>query len=235
MGLADMLFSLGLRYGSRDAIDFIEKLFKFIRNICYEESCKLAREKGAFPAFNSTLYCKAKFIKTLPPSLRQSIREFGVRNVTLMAMAPTGTISLVPEVSPSIEPLMYKAYIRKDRVSTRTYIHPLTKTSRGEPWFVDSTDLTPQDHIDTQIAVQKYTDGAVSKTILIPNDMEEEGLSALLLEAIDDLKGVTIYRDGSRNVQIINPITDLDNLDYNTGESNQDVEVIGCANGRCEI
>ena len=232
MGLADMLFSMQLRYGSRDAIDFIERLFKFIRNVCYEESCKLAQELGAFPAFDSNLFCKAKFVRSLPPSLRQDLRKFGSRNVTLMAIAPTGTISLVPEVTASIEPLMYKAYTRMDRVSTRTYIHPMALTCKDESWFVDTTDLTPKDHIETQVAIQKYTDGAVSKTILVPNDFKEEQLSEILLESIDDLKGVTVYREGSREGQIITPLTDLTDL---VGSSNMDEQDVACATGKCEL
>ena len=231
MGLGDMLFALNLRYGSRDAIDFIEKLFKFIRNISYDESIALASEKGAFPAFDANLYCKSKFVRTLAPSMRQSIRKHGVRNVTLLAMAPTGTISLIPEVTSGIEPLMYKAYERKDRVSTRQYVHKLYESAKDEPWFVDSTDLTPQEHVDTQIAIQKYTDGAVSKTIVVPNDYGVDDLSELLLESIDDLKGVTVYREGSREQQIITPITNP-TLDA-THEA--DVESVSCAKGTCEL
>lgn len=234
MGLADMLFDVKLRYGSRDAIDFIERLFKFIRNIAYEESCKLAQEQGAFPAFDSNLYCKAKFIRSLPPSLRQDIRKYGTRNVTLMAIAPTGTISLVPEVTPSIEPLMYKAYERKDRISTRRYVHALaldeSGNHRNDDWYVDSEDLLPKDHIETQVAIQKYTDGAVSKTIIVPNDYKSEQLSEILLESIDDLKGVTVYRTGSRENQIITSITDYDNA-----VSTMDEGDVLCATGKCDL
>jgi ribonucleoside-diphosphate reductase alpha chain len=232
MGLADMLFSLNFRYGSRDAIDFVEKLFKFIRNIAYETSVQLAKEKGAFPAFDANLYCKAKFIKSLPPSLRRDIRKHGVRNVTLLAVAPTGTISLIPETTSSIEPLMYKAYERRDRVSNRYYIHPLAKENVDADWFVDSTDITPEEHLDTQIAVQKYVDGAVSKTINVPKTFQASQLSELLLEYIDDLKGVTVYRDGSRKGQIIKPCK----IDDVKGADNvADSASVSCANGKCDI
>jgi ribonucleoside-diphosphate reductase alpha chain len=245
MGLADMLFNLQLRYGSRDAIDYTERLMKFIRNISYDESCKLAQEKGAFPAFESSLYCKAKFIRSLPPSLRTDIRRYGTRNVTLLAIAPTGTISLIPETTSSIEPLMYKAYERRDRVSKRYYIHPmyhsiLTEGTKTPDWFVDSTDLVPQEHIDTQIAVQKYVDGAVSKTINVPKDFKKDQLSDLLLESIDDLKGVTVYRDGSRKGQILNPIKDSKDLDKACAlRSTEGVILseasVACATGSCNL
>jgi len=242
MGLADMLFGLGLRYGSRDAIDYIERLMKFIRNISYEESIKLAKEKGAFPAFDSNLYCKAKFIKTLPPSLRKDIRKFGTRNVTLLAIAPTGTISLIPETTSSIEPLMYKAYERRDRVSNRFYVHPIYHSfmSSGTAlpdYFVDTTDLAPQEHLDSQIAVQKYVDGAVSKTINVPETFKKDELSDLLLESIDDLKGVTVYRNNSRRDQIIRPITSGKHLEQaiNEGSHEADDISVACATGSCDL
>jgi ribonucleoside-diphosphate reductase alpha chain len=242
MGLADMLFNLNLRYGKRDAIDFIERLMKFIRNISYEESVKIATEKGAFPAFESNLYCKSKFIRTLPPSLRTDIRAHGTRNVTNMAIAPTGTISLIPETTSSIEPLMYKAYERRDRVSNRYYIHPLYDNilMEGAPnpeWYVDSTDLSPQEHLDTQIAVQKYVDGAVSKTINVPKNFKASDLSSLLLESIDDLKGVTVYRDGSRKGQIIRPLTSSKDLERarNEGGSKENAVPQVCATGSCNL
>ena len=235
MGLSDLLFDMKLRYGSRDALDFIERLFKFIRNTAYEESCNLAQEKGSFPAFDSNLYCKAKFVRSLPPSLRADIRKYGTRNVTLLAVAPTGTISLIPETTSSIEPLMYKAYERRDRVSTRIYTHPLVHSEHANSdWFVDSTDVTPQQHLDTQIAVQKYVDGAVSKTINVPNSFKKEDLSELLLESMDDLKGVTVYRDGSRKGQIIKPIKDLSKIQKESDHV-ADEESVACSiDGRCD-
>jgi ribonucleoside-diphosphate reductase alpha chain len=240
MGLADMLFKLKLRYGSRNSVDFIERLFKFIRNTAYDESCKLAQEKGSFPAFNSHLYCKAKFIKTLPPSLRKDIRKFGTRNVTLLAIAPTGTISLVPECTSGIEPLMYKAYVRRDRVSTRTYVHNILCNHLNDntdlpDWFIDSTEVTPQEHVDIQIALQKYVDGAVSKTINIPEDFTEDQLSEMLLESIDDLKGVTVYRNGSRKNQIITPISDFTKIRKKDITKNLSEEAVQCSSGTCDL
>lgn len=244
MGLADFLFSLGLSYGSRASIDTAERVMKFIRNISYEESLRLAQEKGAFPAFDSNAYCKAKFVRTLPPTLRRDIRKHGVRNVTLLAVAPTGTISLLPEVSSSIEPIMYKAYRRKDRVSTRYYIHPILRTAleSDQPipdWFVDSTDVTPEEHINMQIAIQKYVDGAVSKTILLPADYEKESLSELLLESIDDVKGITVYRDQARTNQPIQSITvnnheDLVRIDGRGTTERLSVPQV-CPTGTCDI
>lgn len=247
MGLADMLFSLRLRYGSDDAIDFVGKLFKRIRNYAYKAEVKLATEKGSFPAFDGTLYSKASFIRTLPPSLRKDIRNHGTRNVTCLAIAPTGTISLIADCTSSIEPLYAKAYERNDRVSRRVYIHPsLTDTEKNSKkdgkklevpqYIVDTQDLLPQEHIDTQIETQRYVDGAVSKTINLPISFTADNLSSLLLESIQDLKGITVYRDGSRKGQIINRIPDKDIHKYiNVSTDEASKETVQCARGTCEI
>jgi len=243
MGLAEYLFAKKVRYGSKKAIDETERLIKFVRDITYEASVYLAVEKGAFPKFDPVQYGKAHFIRSLPAQLRMAIKDKGIRNVTLMAMAPTGTISLIPEVSSGIEPLFSKAYRRSDRVSERFYVHPLyvQLINSGEEtpeWFVDSNDLKPSDHLEMQAIVQKYTDGAVSKTINMPAGTTSEDLSKMTLEYIRDLKGVTVYVDGSREGQILNNISDKEVRDYIKAGSQSDVAdeaSVRCASGSCEL
>lgn len=241
MGLAEYLMNKNIKYGSPKSIVEIERLMKFIRDIAYEESVKLSIEKGAFPGFISSPYCKASFIRKLPAKLRMDIREKGIRNVTLMALAPTGTISLLPEVTGGIEPLFAKAYRRSDRVSERVYIHPLYKEimQAGEvpEWFVDAYDLLPEDHFEVQAACQKYVDGAVSKTINLPKDFTKDQLDKLLLEYIFDLKGVTVYRDGTRKDQILNRMEEDEVKEYldKETESTLTLEDVDCSSGTCEI
>lgn len=244
MGLAEYLFSKKLRYGSKKAIDEIEKLIKFIRDAAYEASVEIAIEKGAFPKFDPVQYGKAHFIRSLPAALRMLIKDKGIRNVTLMAMAPTGTISLIPEVSSGIEPLFSKAYLRKDRVSERVYIHHLYKSimESGEElpeWFVDVKDLKPADHFETQSIIQRYTDGAVSKTVNMPKGTTPEDLSRLTLEYIRDLKGLTVYVDESREGQILTHMTDKEVRNYIKSSKEVDnsasEETVQCASGVCEL
>ena len=219
MGLADYLFAKQLRYGSKEALIEIEKLFKFIRDVSYQSSVELAMEKGSFPAFDSVAYGKASFVRKLPASLRMDIKEKGIRNVTILSQAPTGTISLLCETCSGIEPLIFKGYKRSDRVGDRIYIHPkyqqLLESGNEIPdWFVDMTDLEPKDHFETQAIIQRYIDGATSKTINLPKGTTVEQLDKLLLEYIHDLKGVTVYVDGSREGQIYNKLTDQEARDY---------------------
>ena len=245
MGLAEYLFAKRMKYGSEKAIVEIEKLMRFIRDVTYETLVELSMEKGAFPKFEPIAYGKASFIRKLPASLRMDIKEKGVRCVTGMAIAPTGTISLLAEVTSGIEPLFKKAYLRKDRVSERMYIHPIYKDmlqngNKLEDWFVDTDDLNPEDHFEIQSIVQKYVDGAVSKTINMPMGTTSKELSKLSLEYVRDLKGMTVYVDGSREGQILNKVTQKEVKQYlkehdNDEVSIQSIESVQCATGSCEL
>lgn len=241
MGLAEYLFAKNVRYGSKDATRVITRLMENLRNFAYEASIKLAEEKEPFPKFDSREYSKAHFIKRLPAEMRINIKKYGIRNVSIMAVAPTGTISLLPEVTSSIEPLPFKAYLRHDEIGDRAYIHPMYRNiidnnEKIPDWYVDSTDLKPQDHFETQVAVQKYLDGAVSKTINCPKGFKAEQLSELLLEYIRDLKGVTLYVDGSREGQILNGLTKKQAKEYIAkGETTEDQEEQACSSGTCEL
>jgi ribonucleoside-diphosphate reductase alpha chain len=241
MGLAEYLFTKEVKYGSPEANRVIARLMENIRNYAYDASIKLAEEKEPFPKFDTKEYSKAHFIKSLPVPLRRAIKKHGIRNVTIMAVAPTGTISLLPEVTSSIEPLPFKAYMRHDEVSDRAYIHPIyqniiNNNEKTPDWYVDSTDLNPSDHFETQVNVQKYLDGAVSKTINCPAGFKADQLSELLLEYIRDLKGVTLYVDGSREGQILNPITKKDAKKYiDEGKVIEEQIEQECITGTCEV
>ncbi len=246
IGLAEYLFAKKVVYGNERAVAETERIMRFIRDSVYQASVELAIEKGSFPMFDPIAYGKASFVRKLPASLRMDIKKYGIRNCTSMALAPTGTISLLTDYSSAIEPLFAKAMKRKDRVSKRIYIHPMYQEmiEKGEEipeWFVDAYDLEPKDHFEMQVACQRYCDASVSKTINLPKETTDEDLSNLLLEYIHDLKGVTVYRDGSKDGQILNKMTDEEARKYilnDTGtkvESNMEPEDVTCTNGSCEI
>jgi ribonucleoside-diphosphate reductase alpha chain len=244
IGLAEYLFAKKSRYGSAKAVRETEFLMQFIRNTAYEASMELAIEKGAFPQFDPVAFGKASFIRKLSAQQRMDIKKYGVRNCTLMALAPTGTISLLADYTSAIEPLFAKAMSRHDRVSDRIYIHPkyqeLLESGEEVPdWFVDSFDLEPKDHFEMQVACQKYCDASVSKTINLPKETTDEDLSALLLEYIYDLKGVTVYRDGSREGQILNKISEEEAREYLLSEkpveNSLEESDVSCGTGSCDM
>jgi ribonucleoside-diphosphate reductase alpha chain len=239
MGLADYLFMKQLKYGSKEAVSEIEKLMRFIRDTAYETSIDLAREKGSFPMFDPSAYSKSDFIRSLPAATRMKIKTEGIRNVTCLSLAPTGSSSLLPEVSGGIEPLMFKSYKRKDRVGERIYVHPkyrelLLSGQEIPDWFVDMSDLSPKDHLETQSIITKYVDGSVSKTINCPKGTTKDDLSSLLLEYVRDLKGVTVYVDGSREGQVYESLTEEEALEYLAMESISTVLTMDDVECRCQ-
>jgi len=105
-------------------------------------------------------------------------------------------------------------------------------------WYVDIFDLTPTDHLEVQATVQKYVDGAVSKTINLPSTCTDKDLDKLLLEHIHDLKGCTVYVDGSRKGQIINPMPVDKVKQYlleNEPETHLTEDDVKCSSGSCSI
>lgn len=245
LGLANYLFLKQIKYGSEKSIIEIEKLMKFIRDCTYQASIELAVEKGAFPKFDNIPYLKASFIRKLPVNLRMDIKEKGIRNVTCLSVAPNGTISLLFDYIGGIEPLYSKAYERSDKIGKRVYIDKLynnflDNNQEIPDWYVDSFDLEPKDHFEVQSIVQKYIDCAVSKTINLPKDTTSNQLSKLLLEYAKDLKGVTVYRDGCREGQVLTRLSEKEVKEiYNNKnkklDSNLTENDVRCSTGSCEL
>lgn len=207
MGLADTLIKLGYAYGSKESLAFIDSVYSGIRNAAYEASIEIAKEKGCFPKFDRDKYLEGKFIQRLPEGITDQIEKYGIRNAVLLTQAPTGTTSLLAGVSSGIEPVYDFAMVRRDRTGEHVMYHPLVQEWRkkhpGEKlpkYFVSSKDLTPEEHVAVQAQIQKYTDASISKTVNAPNDHTIEQVRKLYMLAYEmGCKGVTYYRDGSRD------------------------------------
>lgn len=206
-GLHYMLIKLGLRYGSENCIEFLERLFMTIRNEAYKTSVYLARDKGAFMEFDYKKYLSEGFAKSLPPSIRHMIKTHGIRNALLLTVAPVGTMSMVAGVSTGIEPIFAPMYKRTwkvgDAYKKQVVVDPLFKefaeAGKDLSVFCGAYDVTPLEHIKVQAAIQKYVDNAVSKTCNVPRDYETKELSQHALAFARDLKGFTVYRQGSKD------------------------------------
>ncbi|AUW94606.1 ribonucleoside-diphosphate reductase, adenosylcobalamin-dependent [Sulfobacillus thermotolerans] len=211
MGLGELLIRLGLRYGSPESLEFIEKLYRFIAVEAYSYDVELAREKGAFPAFDPDLYLQSGFIKRLPDDLRHAIHEHGVRNVTILTQAPTGTVGTMVGTSTGIEPYYALTYFRQSRLGfDEQYVPVAAEWKAAHPdeelpsYFVGAMDLTPEEHVYVQAAIQKWTDSSISKTANAPSTYTVEDTERLYELAYDlGCKGVTIYRDQSRSEQVL--------------------------------
>lgn len=207
-GLADALILLGLRYDGDQAREVAAEAMRTICHAAYRSSIDLAREKGPFPFFDAERYLQGGFTTTLPADIRAGIEEHGIRNSHLLAIAPTGTISLLANnVSSGLEPAFAFHYTRLvlDRDGHRVRhelsdyawrlwqrLHPGAPLP---PQFVDAQSLAPEAHLAMQAALQPYVDNAVSKTINVPTDLPFERFEDLYLRAHRaGLKGCTTFR-----------------------------------------
>jgi ribonucleoside-diphosphate reductase alpha chain len=208
-GLADALIMCGLRYGSEDAVEAVERWMAALRRHAYLASVELAREKGPFPLFDREPYLKGESVAALEPEVREAIAEHGIRNALVTSVAPTGTISLLAgNVSSGLEPVFSFCYTRQvlmpdgarrpEEVCDRAYT--LFRRAKGEdtalpPAFLDVRSLDPSAHVVMQAAVQKYIDSSVSKTINVAEDIAFEAFKDVYLQAYDlGCKGCTTYR-----------------------------------------
>ncbi len=197
MGFADLLILMKVRYGSEESFVIAEEISSFIKVEAYLYSEELAKEKGVFPQFE-----QEKSLKGTTPR----------RNVTLISIAPTGTISMIAGCSSGIEPVF--AFDMKKNVldSSLEMGHPLYAAWVKEnpdqkdipEYFIKSQDVNYIEHVQMQSTFQKYVDSSISKTINFGNEAtKEEVAEAYMLAWKARCKGITVYRDGSRQTQIL--------------------------------
>ncbi|HJQ26869.1 MAG TPA: adenosylcobalamin-dependent ribonucleoside-diphosphate reductase [Blastocatellia bacterium] len=212
MGLAEMLIRLGIRYGSDESVQFIDRLYRFIARESYHASAGIAAEKGAFPMFDADKFLQSGYMKSMPEDVREAVREKGARNVTLLTQAPNGTIGTMVGTSTGIEPFYFWSYFRKSRLGQHEervrVLEEWQQAHPGEPlpdYFVTAMDLAPEEHVKVQAAIQRWVDSSISKTCNLPANYTVEQTKEVyeLLYRLG-CKGGTIYRDGSRDVQVLN-------------------------------
>jgi ribonucleoside-diphosphate reductase alpha chain len=212
MGIAELMIRLRIRYGSDESITFIDRLYQFLATEVYQTSIELAREKGAFPQFDAEQFLQSGFMQSMPEAIREGVRAYGIRNVTLMTQAPNGTIGTMVNTSTGIEPFFSWVYYRKSRLGLHEEQVPLVQEwyavnpeATGLPdYFVTAMELTPQEHVRVQAAIQRWVDSSISKTCNVPREYTVEQVRELYeYMYASGCKGGTIYRDGSRDEQVL--------------------------------
>lgn len=223
MGLADLLVDMGLRYGSEPSLVLIDKLYGFIKNEAYRASALLAKSRGKFDTYDERLL-SARIPSSLDDDVKALIREYGLRNSHLLTQAPTGTTATKTgrhgySVGTGIEPFFALEWKRTSRMATANeFLGKAKEWLEANPgqelpeYFVSamgreadgSPQITPTEHINVQAAIQKHNDAAISKTINVPNDFTKEQTAELFKYGFKQgLIGLTIYRDGSRDEQVL--------------------------------
>src|SRR5213080_3596128 len=226
-GFADLCLNLKITYGSPASIDLMDEVMGFIRREAWTESLRLGAERGVFPELEPNREAYADFL----------YNEIGIsrevpltpRNYEVTTIAPTGTISLVAETSSGVEPNFSWAYVRKDTLGTRTYVHTLAAQALGldvdqtdadsidaaaayvvehehelPGYFISAMSISAEQHVHVLAAAQRNVDNSVSKTC--------NGAVNDTIESVDHLyrlarqlgcKAVSYYRDGSRENQVL--------------------------------
>jgi len=206
-GLADALAMLGLDYGAEVARQWASGVMREICHAAYRASIALAAEKGAFPAFARDAYLAGPFVRALPADVRDAIARFGIRNSHLLAIAPTGTISLLAgNVSSGIEPVFAAEADRAilgalgtpQHVTVTDHAVRLWRQERGggvPPAFVTAETLPVQAHLGMQAALQPHVDQSIAKTINLPATCGFVDFAGTFRAAYElGLKGCTVFR-----------------------------------------
>jgi ribonucleoside-diphosphate reductase alpha chain len=209
-GLGDALIMLGLKYDSQQGRDFAADLTRRMRDAAYRSSIELAKEKGPFPALDKEAFLNSGMALRLPEDIRSAILEHGIRNSHLLSIAPTGTISLAfgDNCSNGIEPAFSWFYTRKKNEADGTqkeyrvedHAYRVFRELYGEDAplpeaFTSALDISANDHMLMQAAIQPYICASISKTVNVPADYPFAQFKDLYVNAWKaGLKGITTYR-----------------------------------------
>ena len=205
MGYADACCMLGLKYGTQEALEFADEVMRFIYKWSFVESVNYAKKFGHFDGWNYEDYKPLIDGRQLPPETRSHYKEYGLRNICLTTIAPTGSIGYIADCSTGIEPHFADKIFRKDEA------HPdgvwiTTPIAENYPdAFVSAMELNVDTHIQVQATFQKWVDSGISKTINMDNSASVNDVKRAYMLAWDSgCKGTTIYRDGSKSIQVLN-------------------------------
>jgi ribonucleoside-diphosphate reductase alpha chain len=205
--MADCLAALNLVYGSESSLSLLDRLMAVIKEAAYEESIRLAQEKGSFPAFDAARHLESSYIRRLPESIRSGIRTKGLRNCALLAMAPTGSISCLAGTSSGIEPIFSLSYLRHVAGQAYRVEHPLVARYRdlhGAPSplpevFTTALRIEPEARVRLQALIQRHVDQSISSTVNLPAETTLDAVGDLYRKAWESgCKGITVFRQGTR-------------------------------------
>lgn len=225
MGLADLLIYTKKRYGSEEGNQIVDEVFETISVTAYDESIRLAEERGAFPFLigeteEETRELRERFInsgymKRMPEDIRQGVLDHGIRNSHLLTVAPTGSTGTMVGVSTGLEPYFAFKYFRSGRLGkfievnsaiVQEYLntHPEADENSLPDYFVSAMELKPEEHVDVQTTIQRRVDSSISKTVNAPAGYTDEQVQTIYERLYDGgAKGGTVYVDGSRDSQVL--------------------------------
>ena len=230
-GVANAIEKMGYQYGSPGFLNVLKSIMGTLRNQVYLTSVQLAKEKSPFPLFDLERYIEGEFIKSLPIYIQDCIAKHGIRNSHLLAVAPTGTISLSADnISSSIEPVFRKT-IRRTYLDGDDQKETVIEDYGWRKWGVDpktAEQVSADEHLKVLALTQRYVDQAVSKTINTDTTMPWTDFKNIYRTAWESgCKGVSVFVDGAQREGILKDGGDeapeaaqACHYDPNTGTSN---------------
>ena len=242
----DMLAAMGFRYGTEDATAFSEIVHKTLKLEAYRSSVIMAEERGAFPVYDSELEKNNPFIQRInseEPELYARMVKSGRRNIALLTIAPTGSVSICTQTTSGVEPVFLVMYMRRRKINPQEkdvrvdfvdeegicwmeypvfhnkfemwleingynieVVKSMTKEQLDEivkksPYYkATSNDVDWMMKVEMQGRIQSHIDHSISTTVNVPNDATEELIGRIYEQGWrSGCKGITVYRDGSRN------------------------------------
>jgi len=220
MGFANCLMKLGIKYGSTQAKKFTNDLFSYLFKKAVAASVELAKEKGEFPKYTKNVLKSDILLKHISPTTLEDIKHYGLRNCSLISIAPTGTISNMFGVSGGCEPEFALEYKRKtislnngeDKYYT-IYCNSVLEYYEANnlligsflpDYFISSEEINWKDRVDMQSLMQDHVDTAISSTVNLPQNTTTEEIEQLYLYAWQKkLKGITVFRSGCKKFGIL--------------------------------
>jgi ribonucleoside-diphosphate reductase alpha chain len=231
MGFADALVRLGIPYDSTEGVEFGLKLMEFVDTESKRESERLAHERGAFPEWARSIWGPDETCARGKDGQRVRPMQL-LRNCNVTTIAPTGTISIIANCSSGLEPLFAVAFMRNQagvmmpdvnedfvaiarregwysealmqKIATEGHINFPDVPEKWQRVFVTANAITPEWHMRMQAAFQQHCDSAISKTTNFAHTATVDDVRAIYeLAYALKAKGVTVYRDGSRDGQVL--------------------------------
>lgn len=216
-GYATALMKLGFRYGSPEAIEFTDDVFSLIFRRAVLASNKLAKEFGPYPKYKEKIFDSDIIKFHFSPDEITKLKEYGLRNCSLVSIAPTGSLATLLGESGGCEPEFALKYTRRTVGMTDgedTYYDVYCKAAREymeinntkelPDYFVGSADISWQSRVLTQAVMQKHVDTAISSTVNMPNSATKDDIAHMYLLAWSSgCKGITMFRDGCKRLGIL--------------------------------
>ncbi len=230
--LADAIAALGIKFDTDEALNIVDEIMKAKFTAEFDSSIDMAITRGSFEVFNRNIEDTSEFVQMIKqdfPDMYDRMMNNGRRNISISTVAPTGSLSMLAQVSSGIEPVFLLSYVRRRKVNEsdenakvdfvddlgdafeeftvyhkklETWMNTTGETVVDKSPYAGATapEIDWKKRVEMQSLVQKYTTHSISSTINLASDVSVDLVGDIYIESWKKgLKGITVYRDGSRS------------------------------------